>query len=161
MQEQMLIRTDPLKWNWWFKLLMLLQVSFLRFLGPFSQGAIVSLPVQFGTPRASTDKMCTQEPSLRAIGKGHARHRHRSLLPNHHLHRCRRNGAVDLFAFCESIRSSSGLYVQQHYRHRCWSRPCFFQIMRFVARGQNLRRRWPLRRYGDWRFGGCGYVFHA
>lgn len=32
---------DPLNWNKWFKLLVLLQVSFLAFLGPFSQGAIV------------------------------------------------------------------------------------------------------------------------
>ena len=36
-----LIKTDPLNWNKWFKLLVLLQVSFLAFLGPFSQGAIV------------------------------------------------------------------------------------------------------------------------
>ncbi|KAF2092501.1 MFS general substrate transporter [Rhizodiscina lignyota] len=33
---------DPLNWNRWIKLLVLLQVSFLGFLGPFSQGAIES-----------------------------------------------------------------------------------------------------------------------
>lgn len=32
---------DPLNWNKWFKLFVLLQVSFLAFIGPFSQGAIV------------------------------------------------------------------------------------------------------------------------
>lgn len=36
-----LTKTDPLNWNKYFKLVVLLQVSFLAFLGPFSQGAIV------------------------------------------------------------------------------------------------------------------------
>lgn len=36
-----LTQLDPLSWSKWFKLAVLLQVSFLAFLGPFSQGAIV------------------------------------------------------------------------------------------------------------------------
>ncbi|KAJ9493834.1 hypothetical protein LTR99_011156 [Exophiala xenobiotica] len=34
---------DPLNWSWWWKLATLLQVSFLAFLGPFTQGYIVSV----------------------------------------------------------------------------------------------------------------------
>ena len=40
---------DPLNWNKWLKLWVLVQVSFLAFLGPFTQAVIVSIP-----PRVST-----------------------------------------------------------------------------------------------------------
>ena len=35
---------DPLNWNPWLKFFTLLQVSFLAFLGPFTQAYIVSSP---------------------------------------------------------------------------------------------------------------------
>ncbi len=152
------IGLDPLNWSRTWKLVTLLQVSFLSFLGPFTQGFIVSSRSSLFLVVALTSGA---ESSLCSIGKIHAHYHHRGILQYYPFHcDCGRDRIVAL-ADLEYLWPATCLHFYINHRHCCRRWLCHFQNMGNPARCACDRRYRGGSRNGNWRLRGLGPIFHA
>lgn len=137
---------DPLNWNRWFKLWVLLQVSFLAFLGPFSVAFIVST-VNF-TMQTRFDPFT--ESRFRTASQVTARQRGESFVSGYSSDSLCWSVAADMVAHRQCIRPPTHFHLCLRYWNR---RSCRFRCGVYLgwhARGTCFRGYRDISRHGHW-----------
>lgn len=137
---------DPLKWSPWFKLLVLLQVSFLAFLGPFSQGAIVSRWIAINHRPYDTDISMERRipPSIGIFRPIH----HYNVVHHHARNSICRYRATGLVANRNGVRTQVYIHHCKRDRNRSRRRLRTSNVIRASACGTYLCGHWDVARHG-------------
>ena len=147
---------DPLNWNKWFKLWVLLQVAFLAFLGPFSQAVIVSAACD-----THAQPLTSIELGLRPSGQVPSHQRCRGILPDHRANCVRRRLPTSLVTHRKRIRTTTDLHLRLRHWHCCSRsfRRCSIMGWNSGCSGlcRNRNECWD----GHWGCCGCRHVLHA